>query len=101
MTTIVSPTLIDMKHLFKCDYEEYSQALMMKSIGIFLGSYIGGIANDRFRRYINLFFFGNVFLFGVTSISMPWYPSLILLGGLYTIQGLCQGCLNVGKYFKL
>ena len=77
-----------------------SRGLMIKAIGILVGSFVGGFVADSFRKKANLCLFILAFLGGASIAVVPWLPNVATLGAVMFVQGLTQGAHNVGKLYK-
>ncbi|CAH1781905.1 unnamed protein product [Owenia fusiformis] len=91
---IVGPTLQDLKYRVNSNYEEIARALFARSVGFFIGSLAGGFLCDRYRDKLDIFLASSFILSGVGTCIAPWCSALWLLGCMFHLQGLGQGCLG-------
>ena len=94
---IIGPTMPDLTHQYNITIEEYSRSLSAKGLVLLIGLPVGGVILDYAYTHIELAFSLAVFIFGVCVGLVPWFGSLIVLGILYGIQGLCYGKVQLCK----
>ena len=69
---ITGPTLQDMKFRLNTDYESVAWSLSGRSVGMFLGSVIGGVLLDKLGKYIDLMSCLWFVLVSALTFAIPW-----------------------------
>ena len=93
---ITGATLPALKYRIDGTYEEMARALVLKSIGFFFGSLIGGIFVERHRRLTDLCLLLSLISGAAAVGAAPWCTSLVLLCVDFFVDGLAKGIIVAG-----
>ena len=94
---VSNATVVDMVEQYNASYEAVTSAQLGKPIGVMIGCIFGTPITDLLRKRADLFLFIFGVLFGVTLAAIPWAPNLILIAGLFFVNGLCHTTLDICK----
>ena len=95
---IAGPTLPYLKlRLGTEDDEEIAEVLVARSVGYLIGSLVGGYLCNRFESMTDLLFAISYFLAAIGTGAAPWCENKVLMGVMFCMQGLAQGCICTGN----
>ena len=96
---MVGPTLPDLKDMLKVNYEQISQALVAQSLGVLIGSLIGGYIHDRFPRSTDLFTAVSFSAVGLATILTPIGKTLPVVSAMFGVVGIAKGIIDTGIHW--
>lgn len=95
---IVGPTIPDLTERLCVNYEEISRALVGKSIGVGIGSIVGGFCNEIFYNHVDLFMSLSLYLMAIACACLPLVDELWFVFAMLVLNGFGDGIINTGGF---
>ena len=93
---MTGPTLPALKYRINCNYEEISRALVARSAGFLVGSLVGGIIVERYRRLTDVWIL-LALLTGAAAVgAAPWCTTITMLCVDFYADGFAKGIIASG-----
>ena len=90
--------MLEMKELLGVSLKQLSWGSTAQGVGIIIGSLSGGVLCDKFRPRMDIFIFICSLLTAVSTVLLPWSPTLVVFYVLMMTGGLANGVLRTGLY---
>jgi len=92
--------MIDLRLLYKTNYESVTKALAGRGVGGFFGSVIGGLLVDKFSDKLELCCAVGTTIAGGSVAAVTYLRSIDHVWLLYVLIGACSSIVNMGNYRK-
>ena len=98
VASLAGPTLLDLEMITQSSTEQIAYAMMGRSVGMLLGSFLFGICYHRFNVWLT---FTVCFLLVTLSTAiLPWTGHVLLLGAVFLVQGGALCLFDAGNVFQ-
>lgn len=91
---VPGPTLLDLAEKIDTDISHISTIFSARAVGYLLGAILGGALFNYFDK--QLLMFCTLLMCSVATVAVPWCFTLVAMGTLVALQGVCLGILYTG-----
>ncbi|XP_052240084.1 sodium-dependent glucose transporter 1-like isoform X1 [Dreissena polymorpha] len=91
----LGPAMIDLKLLYKTNYESVTRAVAGRGVGGFLGAVVGAFVVDKYQRHLDLCCGVSTSIAGLCVAMVTYVPSIDYVWLLYCVLGCCSNLVNI------